>query len=334
MGTAIQAPPGTYNARILGIGSYRPRRVVTNDEAGLRSESTDQWIRKRTGIVTRRWAEPDETLSAMAVDASGKAIASAGIAVGELDCVIVATFTHLQQLPAVAPLIAHRLGTATSVAAFDLSAGCAGFVYALSLASSVVRTGAGYVLVIGVERMSDLLDFEDRSTACIFGDGAGAVVVGRAENNGIGPAVWGTDGSKADLVRQTVPWDAIRNDPEMRFPAIHQEGRSVFRWAVREMAGVARQALGCAAVEAQALDAFVPHQANVRIIDGIAEAVDLPGHVAIARDVCRTGNTSSASIPLAMEQLLRSGQARPAGTALLLGYGSGLSHAGMVVHLP
>ncbi|HEY5833680.1 beta-ketoacyl-ACP synthase III [Streptomyces sp.] len=333
MKTGIAAPAGAPHSRILGVGAYRPRRVVDNAEICRHIDSSDEWIRSRTGIVTRHWAGPDETLGVMAEHAAGKAVAMAGIAPDDITCVIAATFTHLMQTPAVATEIAHRIG-ATRAAGFDVSAGCAGFVHAVVLASDAVRARGGHVLVVGVERMSDILDLTDRSTAFIFGDGAGAVVVGPSQTPGIGPVVWGADGSQADAIRQSAPWDALRDDPGHPFPALRQDGQRVFRWAVYEMAKVAGQALDAAGIEADDLDAFIPHQANERIIDSMTRSMGLPARVTVAKDIVTSGNTSGASIPLAMETVLSSGAAVSGDTALLLGYGSGLSYAAVVATLP
>jgi 3-oxoacyl-[acyl-carrier-protein] synthase-3 len=315
------------------VGAYRPRRIVDNAEVCRHIDSSDEWIRSRTGIVTRRWAEPDETLGVMAEQAAAKAVAAAGITPQDITCVIAATFTHLMQTPAVATEIADRLG-ATNAAGFDISAGCAGFVHGVALASDTVRARGGHVLVVGVERMTDILDLTDRSTAFIFGDGAGAVVVGPSETPGIGPVVWGADGSQADAIRQSVPWDALRDNPGQPFPALRQDGQRVFRWAVYEMAKVARQALDAAGIGPGDLDAFIPHQANERIIDSMTRSMELPDRVAVAKDIVTSGNTSGASIPLAMEAVLSSGAAASGDTALLLGYGAGLSYAALVATLP
>ena len=333
MKAEFAVPAGAPHSRILAVGAYRPRRIVDNAEVCRHIDSSDEWIRSRTGIVTRRWADPDETLGAMAEQAAAKAIAAAGITPRDVTCVIAATFTHLMQTPAIATEIAHRLG-ATRAAGFDISAGCAGFVHGLVLASDAVRARGGYVLVVGVERMSDILDLTDRSTAFIFGDGAGAVVVGPSDTPGFGPAVWGADGSQADAIRQSVPWDVLREDPGHPFPTLRQDGQRVFRWAVYEMAKVARQALEVAGIGPDDLDAFIPHQANERIIDSMTKSMGLPARVTVAKDIVTSGNTSGASIPLAMEAVLSSGAASSGDTALLLGYGSGLSYAALVATLP
>jgi 3-oxoacyl-[acyl-carrier-protein] synthase-3 len=212
---------------------------------------------------------------------------------------------------------------------------CAGFCYGLTLANDMVRGGsAEYVLVIGVERLSDLTNRDDRGTAFIFGDGAGAVVIGPSDVPGIGPVVWGSDGENADAITQTEGWDALRTDRDMTFPTLRMEGQKVFRWAVWEMAKVCEQALDAAGVKAAELDAFIPHQANMRITDAMIKALKLPAEVPVARDIAETGNTSAASIPLAMERMLESGEAPSGGTALVMGFGAGLVYAGQVITLP
>lgn len=334
--TDLPAPALPAHPGITGVGGYRPHRVVTNEEICRHIDSSDEWIRTRTGIRTRRWASAEETLVAMGAHAAGKALAQAGVRADQIDCVIVATFTHMQQIPAASPQIAERLGVRG--AAFDVSAGCAGFVHGLALASDAVRAGtARHVLVVGVERMSDFLDVADRSTAFIFGDGAGAVVVGPVDANAVGPVVWGADGAQADAIAQTVAWtdwpgpDGVQG---ARRPALRQDGQRVYRWAAFEMVEVARRALDAANLTAEDLDAFVPHQANSRIIDHLADRLRLPGRVKVARDIETMGNTSGASIPLALEDLMQQGSLTAGATALLLGYGAGLSYAAVVVRLP
>jgi 3-oxoacyl-[acyl-carrier-protein] synthase-3 len=336
MTAQIKPSKGAPYARIMGVGGYRPVRVVPNEVILEHIDSSDEWIRSRSGIATRHWAGPDETVAEMSIAAAGKALADAGIAASDIGGVVVATVSHFKQTPAIATEIAHRIG-AGKPAAFDVSAGCAGFGYGLTLAKGMVIEGsAEYVLVIGVERLSDLTDREDRSTAFLFGDGAGAVVVGPSDVPAMGPTIWGSEGDKSDTITQTVSWEAYRHakPDEVRFPALTQEGQAVFRWAVFEMAKVAQQALDAAGVTADELDAFIPHQANMRIIDSMIKALKLPEHVAVARDVETTGNTSAASIPLAMERMLASGQAKSGDTALVIGFGAGLVYAATVVTLP
>ncbi|WP_019067092.1 ketoacyl-ACP synthase III [Streptomyces hokutonensis] len=332
MSTKIKPSKGAPYARILGVGGYRPVRVVPNEVILETIDSSDEWIRSRSGIETRHWANDEETVAAMSVEASGKAIADAGISAEQIGGVIVSTVSHFKQTPAVATEIADKLGT-NKAAAFDISAGCAGFGYGLTLAKGMVVEGsAEYVLVIGVERLSDLTDLEDRATAFLFGDGAGAVVVGPSKEPAIGPTVWGSEGDKSDTIKQTVPWNEY--DSTGKFPAITQEGQAVFRWAVFEMAKVAQQALDAAGISPDDLDVFIPHQANERIIDSMVKTLKLPEHVTVARDVRTTGNTSAASIPLAMERLLATGEAKSGDTALVIGFGAGLVYAATVVTLP
>lgn len=336
MSAPIRPKTGAPYARIMGVGGYRPVRVVPNSELIERIDSSDEWIQSRSGIVTRRWAGDEETVTEMSLAAAGKALAHAGVSAEQIGCVIVATVTHLKQTPAVATDIAYRLGAGGGrAAAFDISAACAGFCYGLTLANDMVRGGsAEYVLVIGVERLSDLTNLDDRSTAFIFGDGAGAVVVGPSDEPGIGPAVWGSDGANSGTISQSTPWEALRDNPEAAFPTLTMEGQTVFRWAVWEMAKVCKEALEAAGVEAGQLDAFIPHQANMRITDAMIKALKLPADVPVARDIAETGNTSAASIPLAMERMLETGEATSGGTALVMGFGAGLVYAGQVITLP
>ncbi|GGV14388.1 ketoacyl-ACP synthase III [Streptomyces spectabilis] len=342
--TKIKPSQGAPYARIMGVGGYRPVRVVPNEVILEKIDSSDEWIRSRSGIATRHWASPEETVAAMSVEAAGKAIADAGIRPEQIGAVIVSTVSHFKQTPAIATEIADKLGTGKP-AAFDISAGCAGFGYGLTLAKGMIIDGsAEYALVIGVERLSDLTDLEDRKTAFLFGDGAGAVVVGPAKEPAIGPTVWGSEGDKSETIKQTVAWDEFRigdvtqlpvdADGEVKFPAITQEGQAVFRWAVFEMAKVAKEALDAAGISADDLDVFIPHQANMRIIDSMVKTLKLPEHVTVARDVETTGNTSAASIPLAMERLLATGEAKSGDTALVIGFGAGLVYAATVVTLP
>ncbi|HEX8495672.1 MAG TPA: beta-ketoacyl-ACP synthase III [Actinomycetales bacterium] len=334
----ITAPRGAAHARISGLGAYRPERIVYNDELVEAIDSSDEWIRERSGIIARRRAAPEETVVDMAVAASRGAIEQAGLRPDQIGAVVLATVTHPYNTPAAATMVAHRLG-ATPAAAFDISAACAGFSHAIAMANDMVRGGsAEHVLVIGVEKLSDFTDLTDRGSAFIFGDGAGAVVVSPAETPGIGPTVWGSDGEQWDLIRQRRSWLDTRggpdDEPDAVQRALNMKGQAVFRWAVWGMAPIAQQALDRAGVKAEDLSAFIPHQANVRIIDSMAKALKLPAHVPVARDIVDVGNTSAASIPLAMERMLREGQAPHGGLALLIGFGAGLSYSAQVVTLP
>ncbi|WP_134742450.1 beta-ketoacyl-ACP synthase III [Nocardioides sp. 503] len=325
---------GTSHAAILGVGAYRPTRIVPNSEIVDAIESSDEWVQQRSGIKERRIAGPDETVQSMSVAASRIALERAGIDARQIDCVVVATVSHMMQTPAIATAIAHELGT-DHAAAFDISAACAGFCHAVGMANDFVRGGtAQHVLVIGVERLSDITDFTDRGTAFIFADGAGAVVVGPSETPGIGPVVWGSEGEHFDHIRQVEDWRDVIASDQPSMPHLTMQGNAVFRWAAFSMAKVGQEALDRAGVPASELDCFVPHQANMRIIDALARSMKLPDTVKIARDIAQMGNTSAASVPLALERMIADGEAKSGDTALLIAFGAGLAYAAQVVVVP
>jgi len=335
---SIQVAGGQRSAAILGIGTYRPRRVVGNDEIVGMIDSSDEWIRSRSGIRRRRWASAAEGVLDMAEAAAEVALERSGVAAADIGCVVVATISHLKQTPAAASELAYRIG-AVNAGAFDVSAACAGFSYGLAMANDFVRGGsASTVLVVGVERMTDLIDPHDRGTAFLFGDGAGAAVVGVAAEQGIGPVVWGGDGAQADAIAQERSWtewrDELAGNPRAPYPPLRMKGQAVFRWATTTVADVGRRAVKAAGLAVDDLDVFIPHQANNRITDALAASLGLAPAVVVARDIEEQGNTSGASIPLAMETLLERGEARAGDTALLLGFGAGLSYASQVVTLP
>ena len=332
--TGIAPSSGAQHAAILGIGSYRASRVIPNAEVVEAINSSDEWIQQRTGIKSRRWATDEETITLMSVEASRKALEHAGIDVAQIDAVIVATVSHMFQTPAAASMVAHELGT-DRPAAFDISAACAGFCHGIALGSDMVRGGsAKHVLVIGVERLSDITDVYDRGTAFIFADGAGAAVVGPSDEPGIGPVVWGSDGEQFDLIRQKEDWRDVLKMEKPSMPHLVMQGNAVFRWAAFEMAKVAQQTLDRTGVSVDDLDVFVPHQANMRIIDAMARSMKLPDHVKVARDIAEQGNASAASIPLALDQMIADGEAKSGDLALLIAFGAGLSYAAQVVRLP
>jgi len=332
--TQFNPSDGAQHAALLGIGAYRPSRVIPNADIIEAIDSSDEWIQQRSGIKQRRWATPEETVQMMSVESSRRALASAGIDVAQIDAIVVATVSHMFQTPAVATAIAHELG-ADRPAAFDISAACAGFCHGVALASDMVRGGsAKHVLVIGVERLSDLTDVGDRGTAFIFADGAGAAVVGPAGEPGIGPVVWGSDGEQFDLIRQREDWrDVIKMDSPV-MPHLTMQGNPVFRWASFEMAKIAQQTLDRTGITVDDIDVFVPHQANMRIIDAMARSMKLPERVKIARDIAEQGNTSAASIPLALDRMIQEGEAKSGDTALLIAFGAGLAYAAQVVKVP
>ncbi|MCZ4101602.1 beta-ketoacyl-ACP synthase 3 [Streptomyces sp. So13.3] len=327
---AVTAP----NAAILGVGAYRPARVLDNDELCQVLDAAGRAVVLRSGIRSRRRAAPSESLAAMAHAASAKALASAGFRPGEVDHIIVTTMSRPGGHPPVSSELAQRLPTRRATIS-DISAVCAGFTSALALArNAVVTEQARCVLVVGTERMLDIVDPRDRSTAALFGDGAGAMVVGPSRQLGIGPVSWRPEESERGLASRGEAWVSLRSQATNSWPYLRMDGTQVFRWAMSELPQIAQTALDLAEVKASELDAFIPHQANQRIVDGIARALNLPRRVAIARDLVEMGDTSAASIPMAMEELLASGKAPAGGLALLLGFGAGLAHAAQVVRLP
>lgn len=332
MSATISPVTGSPFARLLSVAGYRPERVVTNAEICQYIDSSDEWIRERSGIIERRFAARDESVVDMAVAAARPAIERAGITPAELGMIMVATVTHSEQLPSAAAEVAARLGT--HCAAMDISAACAGFCYGVALADAMVRGGtARYVLLIGVEKLTDWVDIRDRGGSFLFADGAGAVVVGPSDVPAIGPVVWGSDGEQKGAIDMSQSFADYREHGGS-FPQMRMQGQQVFRWAVGEMSKAAQRALDAAGVEAGDLDAFIPHQANNRITDSMIKYLGLPEHVPVARDIVTSGNTSAASIPLAMEAMLEQGQAPHGGTALLIGFGAGLVFASQVVTLP
>jgi 3-oxoacyl-[acyl-carrier-protein] synthase-3 len=318
---------GSPGARILAFGGYQPARVVTNgDIAASGVETSDEWIRSRVGIASRRVAGPDESLADMAAAAGGKALAASGLSATDIDLVIVATCTPEAPIPNTAATVATRLGI-VAPGAYDLNAACAGFCYALATASDAVRAGTSrHVLVIGAEKLSQWVDWTDRSTCIIFADGAGAAVVGPVTDPqagpGIGPVVWGSDGGMADKI-------AIKD----RNSFIVQEGQAVFRWATTALHPVAKKACERAGVDPTELAAFVPHQANLRIIEAIARKIGAP-QARVADDIVYSGNTSSASIPLALSAMIERGEVGSGEAVLLLGFGAGISYAAQVITVP
>jgi 3-oxoacyl-[acyl-carrier-protein] synthase-3 len=314
------------SARIAGIGGYRPERVVPNDAVCPPLRCTPDWIVRRSGITSRRFAGPRETLVEMGADAADKALADAGISPLCIDQVIVATMSDVNSSAPLSHQIAARCGI--TAGAWDVNAACAGFTVALAAAAAAVHTGSsGNSLVVGTERMSDIIAPDDPSTAFLFGDGAGAVVVTGDGRPGIAPVVQGT---RTDLL------DAITVQPEGADgrPCLRMSGSAVYRWAVTSLPTVIRTALERADVRAADIRAFVPHQSNLRIIDAVAVAVGFSADVVIARDIVAAGNTSAASIPLALDALRSSGAVASGDLAVLVGYGAGLTYAAMVARVP
>jgi 3-oxoacyl-[acyl-carrier-protein] synthase-3 len=327
-------PSGAKHSRIMSLGAARGDTVVPNDELVGPIDSSDEWIRQRTGIIERRRSSANQHAIDLAEAASKEAIAKAGIDPSQIGAVIVSTISNSVQTPSLASLLTDRIG-ATPAPAYDVSAACAGYTYGIAQADALIRGGlADYVLVVGAEKLSDFANPTDRSISFLLGDGAGAAVVGPSDTVGIAPTVWGSDGSKWGAVGmdRTIR-DAFDGDEKV-FPTLRQDGQTVFRWAVWEMAKVAKQAVDAAGITPADLTAFVPHQANMRIIDEFAKQLELPESVLIARDIQTTGNTSAASIPLAMHRLLEEHPEASGGLALEIGFGAGLVYGAQVVVMP
>ncbi|MCE7011890.1 ketoacyl-ACP synthase III [Kibdelosporangium philippinense] len=325
MSTSLNIATGPAGSRILGVGSFRPEQIVTNDDLSQRMDTNDEWIRTRVGIVERRFARADESLVDMAVAAGIRAIEDAGLQPSDLDTVIVANCTMPSPIPNAAAQVADRIGV-KAAGAFDLNAACAGFCYALATASDLVRSGsAGRVLVIGAEKLTDWVDPTDRANAIIFADGAGAAVVGPSDEPGIGPVAWGSAGDMVDMIYNR----------DNRY--IYQEGQTVFRWATTQIAPIALRALELAGLQPSDVDALIPHQANLRIVEAIAKRLRKEGareKMEVADDIVYTGNTSSASIPIALDNMRKAGRVNTGDVLLMVGFGAGLSYAGQVVISP
>ncbi len=330
--TNLKASVGSPYARILSVGSALPSRVLDNEYMVQFIDSSDEWIQQRTGIQERRWLADGESLESLCLAASRQAIERAGLQPTDVDALLLATVSHLHQTPALAPQLADELGMVDAVA-YDISAACAGFCYALAQAEALVRAGsARHVLVIGAETLSKMTDLHDRGTAFLFADGAGAAIVGPSEVNGIGPVVWGSDGAQAGAIYQTGDWESAVAGSQ--WPAIAMDGRAVFKWATSFIATAAGRCLEESGITPDELDVFIPHQANNRITDTLLRYLKLPEKVVVARTIQGLGNNSAASVPIAMDALLSSGEARSGQTALLIGFGAGLVYAGQVVTLP
>ncbi|WP_393075910.1 beta-ketoacyl-ACP synthase III [Streptomyces sp. LN704] len=312
-------------SRIAAVGHYQPAKVLTNEDLAGLVDTSDEWIKSRVGIRTRHIAGPDEPVDELAGHAAAKALAAAGLAPADIDLVLVATSTAVDRSPNMAARVAHRLGI-PSPAAMDVNVVCAGFTHALATADHAVRAGAATrALVIGADKMSDVTDWTDRTTCVLVGDGAGAAVVEAAapgDEPGIGPVLWGSVPEMGHAVR-------IEGTPA-RFA---QEGQSVYRWATTRLPAIARQACERAGLTPEELAGVVLHQANLRIIEPLAQKIGAVNAV-VARDVVDSGNTSAASIPLAFSKLVERGEIGTGDPVLLFGFGGNLSYAGQVVRCP
>ena len=328
----------TTHSRILSVGGVRGDLVVPNDALTGPIDSSDEWIRRRTGIVTRRHARKEVLVEELAEGAGRAAIEASGLDPEQIDVVIVASISWMQTTPAMAPLVAHRLGTGPGTAAFDANAACAGYCYGIGQADGMIRSGlAKHVLVIGAEKISDFIEPTDRTMSFIMGDGSGAAVVGPSDTAGIGPTVWGSDGRLNSAIGLTHSWLDFKfaaDDEHVPWPTARQDGPSVYRWTQTALPEIALDAIARAGLTPSDIEVFIPHQANLRIVEGLHDRLGLKDDVVVARDIVDSGNTSSASVPLATERLLREGLAQPGQIALQFGFGAGLAYAAQVVRLP
>ncbi|WP_435610426.1 beta-ketoacyl-ACP synthase III [Streptomyces sp. C10-9-1] len=312
-------------SRVVAVGHYQPARVLTNDDLAAMVDTSDAWIRSRVGISTRHIGGPDEPVDELAAHAGAKALASAGLTPADVDLVLVATSTAEHRSPNTAARVAARLGMGAP-AVMDLNVVCAGFTHALATADHTVRAGAATrALVIGADKMGDIADWTDRSTCVLVGDGAGAAVVeaaGPGQEAGIGPVVWGSVPEMGHAVR-------IEGTP----PRFAQEGQAVYRWATTQLPPIARRVCEQAGLAPEDLAAVVLHQANLRIIEPVAQRIGAVNAV-VARDVVDSGNTSAASVPMALSKLVERGEIASGDPVLLFGFGGNLSYAGQVIRCP
>lgn len=316
-------------SRVVALGHYQPAKVLTNDDLAAMVDTSDEWITSRVGIKTRHVGGPDEPVDELAAHAAAKALASAGLQPCDIDLVLVATSTAIDRSPNMAARVAARLSMG-SPAVLDINVVCAGFTHALAMADHTIRAGAATrALVIGADKMADIADWTDRSTCVLLGDGAGAAVVTADASApdtpggpGIGPVLWGSVPEMGNAVR-------IEGTP----PRFAQEGQSVYRWATTQLPPIARQVCERAGVAPEELAAVVLHQANLRIIEPVARKIGAVNAV-IARDVVDSGNTSAASIPMALSKLVERGEVAAGAPVLLFGFGGNLSYAGQVIRCP
>ncbi|RAS71325.1 3-oxoacyl-[acyl-carrier-protein] synthase-3 [Lentzea atacamensis] len=310
-------------SRVVALGHHQPQRMLTNADLEKMVDTNDEWIRQRTGIATRRIAD-DESVTDMAASAAAKALAASGLEPAAIGQIIVATCSAIDRCPSIAAQVAARLNVPSAVC-FDLNNACAGFCTALATADHTLRAGAAqHALVIGAEKMSDLADWTDRASCILLGDGAGAAVLSASDEPQIGPVTWGSDPTRNNAVRLVDAWQ----------PRFAQEGQAVFRWATSELPAVAAQACERAGIATTDLAGIVTHQANLRIIEAMTRKLELRDDVVIARDVVDSGNTSAASVPLALSKMVERGELPSGQPVLLFAFGGGLSWAGQVVTCP
>ncbi|MFI7125696.1 beta-ketoacyl-ACP synthase III [Nonomuraea sp. NPDC050153] len=309
-------------SRLVATGHYQPAKILTNDELATMVDTSDEWITRRVGIRTRHVAEPDESVADLARHAAAKALAASGLDAADIDLLLIATCTQTERAPNIASRVAARLGV-PSAALMDVGVSCSGFTHALALADHAIRAGAATnALVVGADMMTAVTDWTDRTTCVLTGDGAGAAVISAAPEAEIGPVVWGSAPELGAAVR-------IEGTPT-RFS---QDGQTVYRWATTQLPDIARRACERGGVRPEDLAAVVFHQANLRIIEPLAAKLGAVNAI-VARDVVESGNTSAASVPLALSKLLERGEVRRGAPMLLFGFGGNLSYAGMIVRCP
>lgn len=320
---------------ILGTGSYLPEKVVTNNDMAKIVETSDEWIRTRTGICERRFAGEHETTSYMAAEAAKKAIAAAEIDREEVDLVIVATMTPDMPFPSTACLVQDKVGL-RKIPAFDVQAACSGFVYALNIASSMLRAGPyKKALIIGSEKTTPILDFQDRTTCVLFGDGASAAILGTSDEPGVGilGSLGGADGSNPELLYQpgggtAMPPTAESLDSRQHF--LKMNGKEIFKLAVRVMEQASLEVLEQHGYETKDVDLVIPHQANMRIIESLAKRMGIPME-RFHNNLDRYGNTSAASVGIALDEAVRNGRLKPGNLLLLVAFGAGLTWGASLV---
>ncbi|MFB7052102.1 beta-ketoacyl-ACP synthase III [Streptomyces vinaceus] len=310
-------------SRVVALGHYQPAKVITNEDLAAMVDTNDEWIRSRVGIKTRHMAGPDEPVDELAFHAAGKALAGAGLTPDDIDLVLVATSTAIDRSPNMAARVAAKLGMGAGPAVMDLNVVCSGFTHALATADHAIRAGsATRALVIGADKMTEITDWTDRTTCVLTGDGAGAAVVEACEDPGIGPVLWGSVPEMGHAVR-------IEGSP----PVFAQEGQAVYRWTTSQLPALARKVCEKAGIAPEELAAVVLHQANLRIIEPLAAKIGAVNAV-VARDVVDSGNTSAASIPMALSKLVQRGEIPTGAPVLLFGFGGNLSYAGQVIRCP
>jgi 3-oxoacyl-[acyl-carrier-protein] synthase-3 len=333
MAISLRPRPTVPGSKVLAYGAARGDLDVPNDDIVGPIDSSDEWIRKRTGIISRTRASEQVGVLDLAEKAGREAIERSGVDTKDIDVIIVSTISFPYVTPSLSSLLGARLGN-PEVIAYDISAACAGFCYGIGQADALVRAGtARNVLVVGAEKLSDFISPTDRSISFLLGDGAGAAVVGASEQPMIGPTLWGSDGENWDTIRMNGSLIDFR-DGKAEWPTLEQDGRTVFRWAVWHTADMVRRMLDESGLTVDDIDVFVPHQANIRIVDELVKQLKLPEDVVVARDIVHTGNTSAASVPLATHALIESGEAHSGDVVLQIGFGAGLVYAGQILVLP